>query len=145
MTSAPGDSGTPLVRKLGIKPGHRLLLLNQPPDFAALLVDLPEDVIITRRLPAGWSPVRVDVAVVFSTTLSTMDRHIAAARPILAPAGGLWCAWPKKASGVKTDLNEDVIRELAVVHNLVDNKVCAVSQVWSGLRLVIRLADRPKT
>ncbi len=140
LSAQPGYSGTPLVRKLGIKPALTLILLDAPPHFETLLVDLPADVTPRRGLRTHRP---IHIALAFSTTRAAMNRHVAALRPRLDPAGSIWAVWPKKASGVPTDLTEDVIRDLAVAHKLVDNKVCAITQIWSGLRLVIRIADRP--
>jgi hypothetical protein len=135
---AAGYSGTPLVRKLGIKPGARLALIGAPEGFDATLGELPEGV-ATRQAARG----PLDVIVAFFVDRSTLERRLTALRAALDPSGGLWVAWPKRASGVATDLTEDVVRELGLAAGLVDNKVCAIDAVWSGLRLVYRLADRP--
>jgi hypothetical protein len=126
-----GYSGTPLVQKLGIKAGHAIALIAAPPDFE--LGALPIGVTVKRRL-AGT----LDVIVVFVKRRADLDARIAASRPRMAPAAGLWIAWPKRASGVITDMTEHAIREVALPTGLVDNKVCAIDEVWSGLRLVIR-------
>jgi alkylation response protein AidB-like acyl-CoA dehydrogenase len=133
-----GYSGTPLVRKLGIKEGARLALIREPPDFAATLGTLPPAVQIRRRARAP-----LDVAVAFFTRRVELERRLPALQSALDPAGGLWIAWPKRASGVETDLTENVVRELGLAAGLVDNKVCAIDQVWSALRLVYRVRDRP--
>jgi hypothetical protein len=130
-----GYSGTPLPRKLGIKPGHRLALLAAPEGFAP--DGLPEDVRIVRR--AGG---QADVIVSFHTSRAGLARRLPTLRAMMRPASGLWIAWPKRASGVATDVTEDVVREIALPTGLVDNKVCAIDDTWSGLRLVIRLRDR---
>ena len=135
---AAGYSGTPLPRKLGIKPGARLALLGAPPDFDATLGELPPAVTIRRRLRGP-----VDVIVAFHVRRAELERRLPALRGALDPAGGLWVAWPKRASGVPTDVTEGVVRELGLAAGLVDNKVCAIDGVWSGLRLVFRLRDRP--
>ena len=132
-----GYSGTPLPRKLGIKPGHRLVLLGAPDGFDATLGELPGDVRIARRA-AG----RADVIVSFHTRRATLERRLPALRALMEPAAGLWIAWPKRASGVATDMTEDVVRAVALPTGLVDNKVCAIDATWSGLRLVIRLGER---
>jgi hypothetical protein len=129
-----GYSGTPLVRKLGIKPGHRLLLLGAPESFA---LDLPDGVRVSRRA-AGVA----DVILSFHLRRAELAKRMPALRECMEPAAGLWIAWPKRASKVATDLTEDVVRELAYANTLVDNKVCAIDETWSGLRLVIRLKDR---
>ena len=134
-----GYSGTPLPRKLGIKPGHRLLLQSAPERFEVeTLGELPEGVEVRRR-PSGTA----DVIVAFLERKAELARRLPALRERMEPAAGLWIAWPKRASGVATDLTEDVVRELALANALVDNKVCAIDETWSGLRLVIRLRDRP--
>jgi hypothetical protein len=129
-----GYSGTPLPKKLGIKPGHRVLLLSAPEPFE---LDLPDDVTVARTARG-----KADVIVSFHTERADLARRMPALRAAMQPAAGLWIAWPKRASKVPTDLTEDVVRELALQHRLVDNKVAALDEKWSGLRLVIRLKDR---
>jgi hypothetical protein len=129
-----GYSGTPLAKKLGIKAGHRLMLLGPPEGFA--IPELPDGVTLVTRGKA-------DVIVSFHTERDDYERRLPRLRACLEPAGGLWIAWPKRASKVATDLTENVVREAALANALVDNKVAAIDQVWSGLRLVIRLKDRP--
>jgi hypothetical protein len=136
--SQHGYSGTPLPRKLGIKPGHRVALLGAPHGFEpGTLGELPGDVRIARR--AGG---RADVIVSFHTRRADLARRLATLRAMMEPAAGLWIAWPKRASGVETDITEDVVREIALPTGLVDNKVCAIDETWSGLRLVIRKSER---
>ena len=130
-----GYSATPLPKKLGIKPGHRLMLLAAPEGFD--LGELPEEVIVLRRARG-----KADVIVSFHTSRADLARRMPALRDAMVPAAGLWIAWPKRASKVPTDLTEDVVRELALANVLVDNKVAALDEKWSGLRLVIRLKDR---
>jgi hypothetical protein len=133
-----GYSGTPLPKKLGIKPGHRVLLLSAPEQFeSGTLGELPDGVKVSHRL-AG----KADVLVSFHTGRRDLERRIPKLRAAMEPAAGLWIAWPKRASKVPTDLTEDVVRELALANVLVDNKVAALDETWSGLRLVIRLRDR---
>ena len=131
-----GYSGTPLPKKLGIKPGHKLLLIGEPEEFEGL-GELPEDVVMgrTARGPA-------DVIVSFHTERADLARRMPKLRAAMRPNAGLWIGWPKRASKVPTDLTEDVVRELALANTLVDNKVAALDEKWSGLRLVIRLRDR---
>ena len=133
-----GYSGTPLPQKLGIKDGHRVAVIGAPPGFA--LGALPGAVNLQRNL-AGKTP--LDVLVVFVTRRADLVARIAACRPRMQPAAGLWIAWPKRASGVATDIIEDTVRDVALPTGLVDNKVCAIDEVWSGLRLVIRRELRP--
>jgi hypothetical protein len=128
-------TGTPLPGKLGIKPGHRVLLLSAPDGFA--LGELPDDVRIVRRLGG-----KADVIVSFHTDRAGLARRMPKLREAMEPAAGLWIAWPKRASKLPTDLTEDVVRDLALANVLVDNKVAAIDETWSGLRLVIRLRDR---
>jgi hypothetical protein len=133
-----GYSGTPLPRKLGIKPGHRVALLGAPDGFEAdTLGELPDGVGVVRR--AGGE---ADVIVSFHTSRAELERRLPALRAMMEPAAGLWIAWPKRASKVPTDMTEDVVREIALPTGLVDNKVCAIDATWSGLRLVIRLSAR---
>ena len=130
-----GYSGTPLPRKLGIKPGHRVLLLAAPDGFE--LGALPDGVSVARHARGT-----ADVILSFHTARSGLARRMPRLRELMEPAAGLWIAWPKRASKVDTDLTEDVVRELALANALVDNKVAAIDETWSGLRLVIRLRDR---
>ena|SRR5438270_5136993 len=132
-----GYSGTPLPRKLGIKPGARLGLVDAPSGFDRTLGELPADVTVVQRVRGSF-----DVIVAFFTTRARLERRLPGLRGALVPAGGLWVAWPKRASGVATDLTENVVRELGLAAGLVDNKVCAIDDVWSGLRLVWRVKDR---
>jgi hypothetical protein len=133
-----GYSGTPLPRKLGIKPGHRVLLLRAPDGFEAdTLGELPDGVGVVRRTGG-----EADVIVSFHTRRAELERRLPALRAMMEPAAGLWIAWPKRVSKVPTDMTEDVVREIALPTGLVDNKVCAIDATWSGLRLVIRLSAR---
>ena len=135
MTATAGYSGTPLPRKLGIKEGHRLVLLDAPAGLE--LGELPPGVRTVRRASGT-----ADVIVSFHTERRDFARRLPALRGLMAPASGLWIAWPKKASKVPTDMTEDVVREVALPTGLVDNKVCAIDATWSGLRLVIRRSER---
>jgi hypothetical protein len=132
-SSAAGSSGTPLVGKLGVKPGMRAAWVGAPEDFAALLGELPDAVRVLARPGAG-----MDVVVWFVTARRELERGLERLRGPIAPAGMLWVAWPKRSSGVATDLTEDVVREVALPVGLVDVKVCAIDATWSGLKLVIR-------
>jgi len=132
-----GYSATPLARKLGIREGSRLALLGAPDGFDAELAPLPAGVTVLRRLAPD-----LDVAVLFVTERRVLARRFGEAAAALTPAGGLWVAWPKRASKMPTDVTEDVLREVGLPHGLVDNKVCAVTEVWSGLRFVWRVENR---
>jgi hypothetical protein len=128
-----GYSGTPLPKKLGIKEGHRVAAVDAPPTFA----DLVDGVPLTNRLQGQF-----DVIVFFTSERAKLEKRLAALRKAMKPETGLWIAWPKKASKVPTDMTEDVVREVALPTGLVDNKVCAIDDTWSGLRLVIRVELR---
>ncbi|HVF04118.1 MAG TPA: DUF3052 domain-containing protein [Frankiaceae bacterium] len=132
-----GYSGTPLATKLGIKPASDVRLVAAPESFEALLEPLPEGARVRRR-----GPLRADVVVFFATARGELARRVAGLGRAVFPAGGLWVVWPKRASGVATDVTEDVVREVALPLGLVDNKVCAVDETWSGLRLVWRKERR---
>ena len=133
-----GYSGTPLSKKLGIDPGSRLSVVNGPDGLEEWLAPLPEAV---RR--CGPRERRQDVILFFTTRSSELAKRFGGQAKRLQPAGGLWIAWPKQSSGVATDLDGNRIRAIGLAAGLVDNKVCAVSEVWSGLRFVYRLKDRP--
>lgn len=132
-----GYSGTPLARKLGFKPAARASLVDAPDGIEALLEPLPEGV--------EWLGARareLDLVVFFVTRAAQLERRFDPLAARLVSTGALWIGWPKRSSGVETDLTEDVVRECGLAHGLVDNKVCAISDVWSGLRFVRRLRDR---
>ncbi|CAN5593044.1 DUF3052 family protein [soil metagenome] len=132
-----GYSGTPLPRKLGIKEGHMVALRSAPHGFDATLGELPDGVSIRHRVQG-----RNDVIVAFFDRASELHHRFDGLTAALDPDGGLWIAWPKKASGVPTDVTDSVVRDLALERGLVDNKVCAIDETWSGLRLVYRVTDR---
>ena len=138
--STAGYSGTPLPSKLGIREGSRLLLVDPPEDFGATLGELPAGV---ESLGEGASA--VDVALLFAPDAAAVRTRFASLAASLQPAGGLWIAWPKRSSGMATDLDENVVREHALANGRVDVKVCAVDEVWSGLKHVVRLVDRTKS
>ena len=128
-----GYSGTPLARKLGISAGDTVAVLGAPEGFAATLEGLPERVTLRTRA-AG----RADVVVSFHTSRADLESRVPTLLKVLRVDGGLWVSWPKKASKVPTDITEDVLRDVFLPLGLVDNKVCAVDETWSGLRLVWR-------
>ena len=132
-----GYSGTPLAQKLGIKEGSTVAWVDAPDGFEDLLDPLPDGVAIEARLGTG-----LDVVVAFFTEATALDQRLPALTKAIFPAGGLWIAWPKRASGVPTDITEQTIRDIALPTGLVDNKVCAVDDTWSGLRLVVRKENR---
>lgn len=139
MSARPNNAyGSPLTKKLGIKEGHLVAFPSAPLEFAGLLGELPAGVSVRSRVSGP-----LDVIVFFTKRQAELERRLPALRRAMDPAAGLWIAWPKRSSGVKTDMTEDVARELGLANKLVDNKVCAIDETWSGLRLVIRLEDRP--
>jgi len=154
-----GYSATPLARKLGMQSGHRVALVDAPEGFEAILEALPPDVVPerfdidgagegtrSRRAPRHGARAHdlFDVIVWFNRSAQALEDHFGAWAEQLIPNGGLWIAWPKRASKVPTDLDEQTIRTIGLAAGLVDNKVCAVDETWSGLRFVYRLADRPQ-
>ena len=136
-----GYSGTPLAKKLGVREGANLLLVNSPQEMEQWLAPLPDRVQV-KVLPDRGKARDQDVIVFFPKDEKELTRRFGALARGLRPSGGLWVAWPKKASGVPTDLSDSVVRESGLSAGLVDNKVCAISEVWSGLRFVQRLKDR---
>jgi hypothetical protein len=135
----PGYSGTPLARKLGFKSAMTVVTIDAPPDYSRWLDDLPEGVRFTHGLTAR-AP--VEAAHVFVTRRAMLKRSLDTLRRRLVDTGFVWVSWPKKAAKVESDVTEDTIRELALPLGFVDVKVCAVSEVWSGLKLVIRKTER---
>ena len=134
-SSEAGYSGKPLPSKLGLKPGMRFVALNAPPDLDVLLTGAP-DVERLRRVAS------FDCALAFTTTERALAALFAKLAPKLLDTGMIWIAWPKQASGVATELTEDVVRRVGLASGLVDVKVCAVDATWSGLKFVRRLRDR---
>ena len=138
MSAAAGYSGTPLPKKLGIKPGARVCVLGEPTDYQSLLEPLPERVAFTRTMGPD-----VDLTHIFATGLADLTKALQKARMHVRPNAMVWVSWPKKSAKVPTDITEDRIREVALPMGFVDVKVCAVTAVWSGLKLVIRKELRP--
>jgi hypothetical protein len=132
---AAGYSGTPLPRKLGIGEDDTVAVIGAPDGFADTLGPLPEIAALHTDLADG---ARYDVIVAFMTQRAELEAELPRLRSVMAPACGLWIAWPKKASRRPTDMTDQVIRDVALPTGLVDNKVCAIDETWSGLRLVIR-------
>ena len=129
----PGYSGTPLAKKLGIAVGSTVHLIGAPPGYAELVAPLPEGVIFVPRLTKA-----TEVVHLFTTSAAGLRSTLARLRTSIALTSAVWVSWPKKASKVPTDITEDTIRSVALPMGFVDIKVCAVSDVWSGLKLVIR-------
>jgi hypothetical protein len=133
----PGYSGTPLPKKLGIKDGARVRLFEMPPDVRS---ELKESLAHCQLLPDGKG--QADLMMLFTKSKSDLSANFARIAKQLAPAGMVWISWPKKSSGVATDLTGDLVREIGLATGLVDVKVCAVTDIWSGLKFVRRLKDR---
>ena len=132
-----GYSGTPLSKKLGIKDGFKLYVKNPPPNYRQLLQPLPKDLTITTRLASG-----LDMAHFFTRKRAELEAGLKTLLTKIKQDGMIWVSWPKKSSRVETDITEDTIRAVALPLGLVDIKVCAVDDVWSGLKLVIRKEKR---
>ncbi len=132
-----GYSGTPLVKKLGIKPGTTLALIGAPDDFEKLLKGLPKDV-----KPIRGGSAAADLVIWWPASLLDMESRIRAIDKRIAEGGSIWISWAKKASGVKTDLSDNNVRETGLANGLVDYKVCAISEVWSGLKFARRKIPR---
>jgi hypothetical protein len=132
-----GYSGTPLAKKLGIKAGFNISLINTPANYLDLFTDLPGDLRISNHISSGH-----DIIHLFGKDMATYLQYLPFLKDQIKPNGMIWISWPKKASKIVTDITEDIIRNEALKNGLVDVKVCAVDEVWSGLKLVIRLKDR---
>ena len=131
-------SATPLPKKLGIKEGSRIAIVDAPEGFAATLTPMPDGVEIASRVSG-----HLDVVVVFATRLTTLERRFGPAHRALEYDGGLWVCWPKKAAKVETDLTFDIVQGMGLEAGLVDNKIASVSDVFQAMRFVYRLKDRP--
>jgi len=138
MTESPkGYSGTPLVKKLGIKPGQTVIALNPPENYGLLLGELPSNAVIEYELEE-----KSDFIHCFVKSIKELEIKFPRLKKLLVPNGSLWISWPKQSSGGETNLNETIIRELGLASNLVDVKVCAIDDTWSGLKFVYRVEDR---
>jgi hypothetical protein len=135
-----GYSGTPLPKKLGITEGARVVVLHAPAGFDATLGELPTDVAVSSRLGKAH-----DVIVAFVDSRAHLERAVPKLETAIFPDGALWVAWPKKASKVPTDMTEDVVRDVCLPRGLVDVKVCAIDDTWSGLKIVWRKELRSAT
>ncbi len=133
-----GYSGTPLIRKLGIKDGHRVRVIDPPPGYWQLLGSLPDGA----RILKSPSAMNLDFVHVFVTRAGHLRRHLVSLRKKIKSDGMIWISWPKKSSGVETELDGNRVREIGLGSRLVDVKVCAVDEVWSGLKFVVRVSDR---
>lgn len=133
-----GYSQTPLLKKLGIKPGIKVLVLNEPDSYWNWLSPLPENLTIVQK----QSKESIDFVHLFVMTPKDFERSFLKLKPALTRSGMLWISWPKKTSGVSTDLDENKIRAFGLANGLVDVKVCAVDETWSGLKFVYRTKDR---
>ena len=132
-----GYSGTPLAKKLGIKEGSSIKLVNEPEHYFSLFTDLPKEINIKRKTAK-----ELDLIHFFITSMKELHKELPILKNQIKKNGIIWISWPKKASKVPSDVTEDLIRNLAIKEGLVDVKVCAVDEVWSGLKLVFRLKDR---
>lgn len=135
----PGYSGTPLPKKLGIRAGARVLFAKTPPDVRSELAAPLAECVLFKQGDA------LDFGMIFALSAAELVNEVARMEKALGPAGMIWVSWPKKSSGVPSDLNENLIRAIGLDAGLVDVKVCAVTEVWAGLKFVRRLKDRPKS
>lgn len=134
-----GYSGTPLPQKLGIKEGARVAFVGMPESVSPALSELPPGVTV-----ATGGETALDVILCFASWMGELQQAFAMEPARLVPGGALWICWPKRTSKLPTGLNENAIREVGLAAGLVDNKVCAIDEQWSGLRFVYRLKDRPR-
>jgi len=134
---AAGYSKRSLVEKLGIKAGAKMIVLNPPPNYAETLGTLPPNTTVVDKLES-----QLDFIQFFTKESAELEKRFRALKKALAPDGMLWISWPKGAAKVQTDLNENIVREIGLYHQLVDVKVCAIDEIWSGLKFVYRLKDR---
>jgi hypothetical protein len=134
MTVGVGYSGTPLLKKLGVKDGSTLVVLGEPP---GVIGEVPASVTVRRQARGA-----ADVVVAFFTRRQDLERRIGTLSKMIYPDGGLWVAWPKRSSGVETTVTDHVLREIALPLGLVDNKVCAIDATWTGVRVVWRRERR---
>jgi hypothetical protein len=138
----PGYSGTPLPKKLGIKAGFRVRLANCPAEVRAELREALAECAIVNDVLKDKDDAQFDFAMVFTKSRAELTKEFPRMAKSLAPAGMLWVSWPKNSSGVATDLDENVVRGIGLDAGLVDVKVCAVTEIWSGLKFVRRVKDR---
>ena len=136
-TQTAGYSGTPLAKKLGIKKGYKIRIVNQPSYYFELFTEMPENITILTD-----KKIKKNLIHYFTKSAKDLHKDIVSIRNEIEPDGMIWISWPKKSSKVTTDITEDIIRDLALTNGLVDIKVCAVDEIWSGLKLVIPVKDR---
>jgi hypothetical protein len=136
--ASAGYSGTPLASKLGYKPSSRVALMSAPHGYRAWVEPIPKDVVFERAATS-----RTDLVHVFASERAVLATALSRLRRRLKPEAALWVSWPKKSAKVATDITEDVVREVALPLGFVDIKVCAVNEIWSGLKLVVRKELRP--
>jgi hypothetical protein len=139
--ASAGYSGTPLPKKLGIKTGSVVVVIDAPRDLRTLLGRLPVGAMLHKGLRGKARP---DIILLFAARRSELEKRIPSAKARMTPTTSLWIAWPKKASNLDTDLAREQVRDIGLAHALVDIKVCAIDQTWSGLRFVIPVDRRPK-
>ena len=132
-----GYSGTPLAKKLGIKEGFKIRLIHQPENYFDLFTDMPKNIKLLTDKESNK-----DLIHYFAKKARDVEKDIIRLRREIFPNGILWISWPKKASKMETDLSDNVVRNIALANGLVDVKVCAVDEVWSGLKLVVPVKDR---
>lgn len=135
--SSAGYSGKSISQKLGIKPGMKLHIINPPKNYMDYLRPIPEDVVFDKTLKP-----QTDLVHIFCGNMKELESQIFVLKDNIKPNGMIWVSWPKKASKVPTDITEDRIRSLVLPNGLVDVKVCAIDEIWSGLKLVIPVKDR---
>ena len=139
MPVPSGYSGTPLVQKLGIKPGFRIFVAGAPADYASITGKLPARVTIVPRLTGA-----IDMVHLFAANAAGLGDKLRRYREAIQPDGMVWVSWPKKSSGLATDVTEDVVRAVALPLGFVDVKVCAIDETWSGLKLMVRRTNRKR-
>lgn len=137
-----GYSGTPLPRKLGLRPGHRVLVIGEPQGFRGLISGTEAEILLARDAAAAADLHEVDVVVLFVDRRAELERRSVELGLVVKPHGALWVAWPRRASRVATDLTEAILRDILLPTGMVDNKVCAIDATWSGLRFVWRVTNR---
>ena len=130
-------SAKPLAQKLGVKPGYRVSVLNAPLDYETILGQLPSGVVLVREL---ISP--IDLILFFTKTRKELEKKFPVLKLELSKSGGLWVSWPKASSGIETDLNDNIVREIGLRNGLVDVKIASIDKTWSALKFVYRVSDR---